>query len=66
MPAAQLRDTTMRPANRTLERVTLPPAEDRSNVKKTAQLVESLMGRKPELRYRFIQDRAAFVKDLDV
>jgi topoisomerase IV subunit B len=66
MPAVQLRDTTMNPAKRTLERVTLPPPEDRSNVKKTAQLVESLMGRKPELRYQFIQDRAAFVKDLDV
>jgi topoisomerase IV subunit B len=66
MPAGQLRDTTMSPANRTLERVTLPPPEDRSNVKKTAQLVESLMGRKPELRYQFIQDRAAFVKNLDV
>jgi topoisomerase-4 subunit B len=29
-------------------------------------LVESLMGRKPELRYAFIQQHAAFVRDLDV
>jgi topoisomerase-4 subunit B len=66
MPSAQLRDTTMSPAKRVLERVTLPAPDDRSNVKKTAELVESLMGRKPELRYQFIQDRAAFVKELDV
>ncbi|HEX4113588.1 MAG TPA: DNA topoisomerase IV subunit B [Stellaceae bacterium] len=66
MPSSQLRDTTMSPSKRTLERVTLPSPEDRSNVKKTAALVESLMGRKPELRYQFIQDRAAFAKELDV
>ena len=32
----------------------------------TAELVESLMGRKPELRYAFIQEHAQFVKELDV
>jgi topoisomerase-4 subunit B len=66
MPSSQLRDTTMSPAKRTLERVTLPSPDDRGNVKKTEALVESLMGRKPELRYQFIQDRAAFAKELDV
>jgi topoisomerase-4 subunit B len=66
MPSAQLRDTTMSPTKRTLERVTLPAPDDRGNVKKTAALVESLMGRKPELRYEFIQARAAFAKELDV
>ncbi len=66
MPSAQLRDTTMHHAKRVLERVTLPPPEDRSNVKKTAALVESLMGRKPELRYEFIQARAPFAKELDI
>ncbi|HEY5209166.1 MAG TPA: DNA topoisomerase IV subunit B [Stellaceae bacterium] len=66
MPSAQLRDTTMSPTKRTLERVTLPDPADRANVKKTETLVESLMGRKPELRYQFIQDRAAFAKGLDV
>ena len=30
------------------------------------ELVESLMGRKPELRYAFIQEKAKFAKDLDV
>jgi topoisomerase-4 subunit B len=65
MPAAQLRDTTMDPKKRTLLRVTLPEHKDR-NYKKTAKLVESLMGRKPELRFAFIQENASFVRDLDV
>jgi topoisomerase IV subunit B len=65
MPAKQLRETTMDPAQRNLERVTLPE-EDARDFKSTVELVESLMGRKPELRYQFIQERAQFVKDLDV
>ena len=58
MPPRNLRDTTMDPAKRTLLRVTEP--------EQAAELVESLMGRKPELRYAFIQDKAKFAKDLDV
>ena len=65
MPPKQLRDTTMDPASRTLLRVTLPEA-DKRDFKSTVDLVESLMGRKPELRYQFIQERAQFVRDLDV
>jgi topoisomerase-4 subunit B len=65
MPPAQLRETTMDAAKRTLLRVTLPPEGKREH-KHTLELVESLMGRKPELRYQFIQERAQFVKDLDV
>jgi topoisomerase-4 subunit B len=65
MPPAQLRDTTMSPKSRVLERVTLPPHGER-DYKKTVKLVESLMGRKPELRYEFIQQRAPFAKELDV
>jgi topoisomerase-4 subunit B len=65
MPAKQLRDTTMDPAHRSLERVTLPEEGER-DFKSTVELVESLMGRKPELRYQFIQERAPFAKDLDV
>jgi topoisomerase IV subunit B len=65
MPPAQLRDTTMSPKSRVLERVTLPPHGER-DYKKTVKLVESLMGRKPELRYEFIQERAPFAKELDV
>jgi len=65
MPAKQLRETTMDPAQRTLLRVKLPEEGER-DFKSTVELVESLMGRKPELRYQFIQERAQFVRDLDV
>ena len=62
MPPAALKETTMDPRRRTLLRVDVAP-EDRAS---TNTLVESLMGRKPELRYQFIQDRARLVEDLDV
>ena len=65
MPPAQLKDTTMDPKKRVLLRVLLPP-QDMQEHKSTVQLVESLMGRKPELRYDFIQKNARFVRDLDV
>jgi topoisomerase IV subunit B len=62
MMPAQLKDTTMSPATRTLARVTLPRAEQ-----PVEDLVETLMGRKPELRFRFIQEYAPFATaDLDV
>jgi topoisomerase IV subunit B len=62
MMPAQLKDTTMSPATRTLARVTLPRAEE-----PVEELVETLMGRKPELRFRFIQEYAPFATaDLDV
>ncbi len=62
MPAAQLKDTTMARSKRTLLQVQIA-ADD---VKPTAKLVESLMGRKPELRLKFIQENAKFARDLDV
>ena len=62
MMPAQLKETTMDPATRTLARVTLPRAEATVEA-----LVETLMGRKPELRFRFIQEHAEFATaDLDV
>ena len=65
MPAAQLRSTTMDPATRTLWRVELP-TDDLDGGPSAATLVEHLMGRKPELRLRFIQENAMQVKDLDI
>ncbi len=62
MPPAQLRETTMDPARRTLLKVVALP-EERA---KTNELVESLMGRRPELRFQFIQDRARTVEEVDV
>ncbi|MBL8709269.1 MAG: hypothetical protein JNL25_08755 [Rhodospirillaceae bacterium] len=32
----------------------------------TADLVERLMGRKPELHFQFIQENARFAQDLDI
>jgi len=61
MPPAQLKETTMDPKNRTLLRVVLP-----EDSRQTDDLVERLMGRKPELRFEFIQENARFVTDIDV
>ena len=61
MMPQQLKETTMQPGKRTLLRVTIDQAE-----KATADLVETLMGKKAELRFRFIQDNATFVEDLDI
>ncbi len=55
MPPASLKETTMDPKKRTLLKVVLPP-EERA---RTADLIEALMGRKPELRFRFIQENAS-------
>jgi topoisomerase-4 subunit B len=62
MPPAQLKDTTMAPGKRTLLQVRIDP----ESVQPTQQLVESLMGRKPELRLRFIQENARLARDLDI
>jgi len=62
MPAAQLRATTMDPAHRTLLRVDVLDDEAEA----TARRVEVLLGRNPELRLAFIQERAAFVEEIDV
>jgi topoisomerase-4 subunit B len=65
MMPAQLKETTMDPAKRTLARVTLPTDEDAAV--DVESLVETLMGRKPELRFRYIQENAVFAtEDLDV
>jgi len=69
MPSAQLKETTMDPARRALLRVLVPDPRDpeaKSDAEHTRTVVENLMGRKPELRFRFIQENARFVRDLDV
>ena len=62
MNASQLKETAMSPANRTLLRVEIGDG-DRSEI---GAAVNALMGSKPEARFRFIQDRAAFATDLDI
>jgi topoisomerase IV subunit B len=62
MMASQLKDTTMNPRTRTLARVSVPADDEDLD-----DLVERLMGKKAEARFRFIQDNARFMKEeLDV
>ena len=62
MMPAQLKETTMKPGMRTLLKVMVAD-DDREE---TEDLVERLMGKKPELRFQFIQEHAQFAKDIDV
>ncbi len=69
MPPHQLKETTMDPKTRQLLRVVVPHGkteEDHEEAKETSRLVDSLMGKRPELRFQFIQERAKFARDLDV
>ncbi|MEJ2015355.1 MAG: DNA topoisomerase IV subunit B [Limibacillus sp.] len=69
MPPMQLKETTMNPKTRTLLRVTVVEADDAdpaAEQKRAADLVEQLMGKKPELRFAFIQERARFVEEIDI
>lgn len=59
MNPKQLRETTMHPDSRTLLRIKLPREyQDRAGTK---DLIDRLMGKHPEHRFRFIQDNAAAV-----
>ncbi|MDY6407558.1 MAG: DNA topoisomerase IV subunit B [Pseudomonadota bacterium] len=71
MPPQQLKETTMDPDKRTLLRVVLPSKnstseETQEEAAYTADIVERLMGNKPEYRFQFIQEHAKFVENLDV
>ncbi len=65
MSAKQLKDTTMSPKTRILLRVAIADREDpdpKAEQKRSSKTVERLMGRRPELRFRFIQENARFVE----
>ncbi len=80
MPARSLKTTTMDPAQRTLLKVSVGSAADQAGAAegaegaaetergcaRTTALVETLMGRRPELRFDYIQKNARFVRDLDL
>jgi topoisomerase-4 subunit B len=78
MPARYLKTTTMDPAHRTLLKVRIrSPAEGAAEdgavateaerpCARTTALVETLMGRRPELRFDYIQQNARFVRNLDL
>ncbi|WP_417726785.1 DNA topoisomerase IV subunit B [Roseovarius sp.] len=62
MDAKDLKETTMDPKSRKLIRVTI----DEDEPGQTGDLVERLMGKKPELRFQYISENARFVEELDV
>jgi topoisomerase-4 subunit B len=62
MNPKQLKETTMDPATRQLLQVGVHDIEG----KPTAEIIEDLMGKKPELRFKFIQENAKLVEELDV
>ncbi len=62
MDAKDLKETTMDPASRRLIRVSV----DDDIPGETGDLVERLMGKKPELRFQYISENARFVEDVDV
>jgi len=62
MPPSALKDTTMDQAKRTLLKVVALEAQNAE----TAEVVDSLMGRRPELRYKFITERARTVDEVSV
>ncbi len=75
MPPAQLKETTMDPTSRQLLRVRIPPSggpelvvepELESETRRTREIVETLMGKKAEKRFDFIQANARFVEEVDV
>ena len=62
MDAKDLKETTMNVQSRKLIRVTI----DEDEPGETGDLVERLMGKKPELRFQYIQENARFAEELDV
>jgi topoisomerase-4 subunit B len=60
MMPAQLKETTMRPGHRTLLQVHIP----KDDVAETENMFERLMGKKPELRFQFIQENAEFAAEV--
>ncbi|AKO96191.1 DNA topoisomerase IV, B subunit, proteobacterial [Marinovum algicola DG 898] len=61
MDAKDLKETTMNPETRKLIRVSI----DEDEPGETGDLVERLMGKKPEKRFEYIQANAKFVEELD-
>ena len=64
MPADQLRVTTMNIEKRKLLKININHGAKEE--KKTEKLFESLMGKKAELRFKFIKENANFISNLDI
>ena len=68
MPPSQLKETTMNPNSRTLLKVTLPKRDvDEADQRRLVdELVNILMGKKPELRFKYIQENANLIDNFDI
>ena len=68
MPASQLKETTMSPKTRKLLKVTIPKRniEEADERRLVDELVNILMGKKPELRFKFIRENADLVNNFDI
>ena len=62
MDAKDLKETTMDPSSRKLIRVSVDDEEPGE----TSNLVDQLMGKKPELRFQYIQENAKFADEIDI
>ena len=68
MPPAQLKETTMSPKTRKLLKVTIPKRDinEADKRREVDNLVNILMGKKPELRFKYIQENASNVIEYDI
>ncbi len=68
MPPTQLKETTMSPKTRKLLRVTIPKKDiiEADKRREVDSLVNILMGKKPELRFKYIQENACNINDFDI
>ena len=64
MPAEQLKSTTMNADKRKLLNVNIN--QGKKELKDTENLFESLMGKKAEYRFKFIQENANFTDQIDI
>ena len=68
MPPSQLKETTMDPKTRTLLQVTIPKRDinEADQRRLVDELVNILMGKKPELRFKYIQENADLIENYDI
>ena len=68
MPPSQLKETTMSSKTRKLLKITLPKRDiiEADQRRLVDELVNILMGKKPELRFKYIQENANLVNNFDI
>ncbi|MGB1361555.1 MAG: DNA topoisomerase IV subunit B [Alphaproteobacteria bacterium] len=71
MSPSQLKETTMNKETRSLIQIKVPNREkfnedDLEESREIEEMVDTLMGKKPEKRFDFIQANAQFVQDIDI